>query len=342
VTIVSKRARMHLEEQEQQGQQGMKSQSEDATIPAAITDTGCERDLNEDRYAVIECGVGVAWIVCDGMGGTTGGELAAQLVIDAVKRDLMKQPVMPPEIALRNALLEANRVIVLRRQNQAFASMGTTAVALLFSGAEVALANVGDSRAYLIRNGAIQQLTVDHTFVQQLVERGEIRPEDALGHPDAHILTRCLGAEPGLEVDIKKFWVWSAKQGEVTDTVLLCSDGLYSLVAEMEIAQIVSMHAPQVACVKLVELAKARGGYDNITVSIIPLSGQMRAAPPPSAQAIRGDSVRKVASGKAPKVPGAKTRTGRGRMTQHLFMAVFIAGVAAVLTAVGFFASSFF
>jgi protein phosphatase len=265
------------------------------------------------------------------MGGATGGELAAQLVIDAVKRDLLKQPVMSPDIALRNALLEANRVIVLRRQNPSFASMGTTAVALLFSGAEVALGNIGDSRSYLIRDGAIQQLTVDHTFVQQLVERGEIRPEEALGHPNAHILTRCLGAEPGLEVDIQKFWVWSVNPGEATDTLLLCSDGLYSLVAELEIAQIVSTHTPQVACVKLVELAKARGGYDNITVSIIPLVGQMRASPPPAAQVVRKDFARRLTlSALGKKMDGRVRQTKQRAMGRYLL----IAGVVgAVLTA---------
>jgi protein phosphatase len=334
---------MHLEEQEQQDQRERKSSgilSEDATIPAAITDTGCERDLNEDRYAVIECAVGVAWIVCDGMGGATGGELAAQLVIDAVKRDLLNQPSMPPEVALRNALLEANRVIVLRRQNPSFASMGTTAVALLFSGAEVAVGNIGDSRAYLIREGAIQQLTVDHTFVQQLVERGEIRPEEALGHPNAHILTRCLGAEPGLEVDIQKFWVWSVKPGEATDTLLLCSDGLYSLVADLEVAHIVSMYTPQVACVKLVELAKARGGYDNITVSIIPLVGQMRASAPPSAQTVRRDSARRLTLSALGKRMGRGTgQIKRRRVGRSLITAV---AFGAVCTAVALIVRSFF
>jgi protein phosphatase len=249
-------------------------------IPAAITDTGCERDLNEDRYAVIESRAGVAWIVCDGMGGATGGELAAQLAIDAVRRDLDKHGHVPVEMALKNAVIEANRVIVLRRQNQAFSQMGTTMVAVMFNGPEVAIANVGDSRAYLVRGGEIQGLTVDHTYVQQLVERGEIQPEEALSHPQAHILTRCIGAEPGIEVDVRKLWIWPPEGGRC-DVLLLCSDGLYSLVSEAEIAQIISMFEPQVACVRLVELAKARGGYDNITVAVVPLEGEIRADPLP-------------------------------------------------------------
>ena len=275
---------MLVEERDSNQSGQINSSKDEDLIPAAITDTGCERELNEDRYAVIESPAGVAWLVCDGMGGATGGELAAQLAIDAIKRDLDKHGDLSVETALKNSIIEANRVIVLRRQNQAFASMGTTIVGVMFDGQEMAVANIGDSRAYVVRAGMIQALTVDHTYVQQLVDRGEIRPEEALSHPQAHILTRCVGAEPGIEVDVRKFWIWTSTEGASRDRIILCSDGLYSLVSENEIAQLVSRHSPQTACVKLVELAKARGGYDNITVSIIPLVGEVRSEPPPVQQ----------------------------------------------------------
>lgn len=249
-------------------------------VPAAITDTGCERQLNEDRYAVIESPSGMAWLVCDGMGGEAGGELAAQIAIDAIRRDLEGLPARPAEIALRSAVLEANRVIVLRRQNQAFAGMGTTIVAAIFDGAEVVIGHVGDSRAYLVRDSAIQQLTTDHTFVQTLVDSGQIKSEDALSHPQAHVLTRAIGSEPGLEVSLNKFWIWQVAEQATPDLLVLCTDGLYSLVSEGEIASIVSQHSPQHACVKLVELANSRGGFDNITLAIIPLPGQIRQEPP--------------------------------------------------------------
>lgn len=249
-------------------------------FPAAITDTGCERELNEDRYAVVESASGVIWVVCDGMGGATGGELAAQLAIDAMRRDLENLPKRPTDVALKSSIVEANRVIVLRRQNPAFSGMGTTVVAAAFRGPEVVVGNVGDSRAYLIRDCAIQQLTTDHTLVQEMVERGQLQPEEALSHPQAHILTRCIGSEPGLEVQAKKFWVWDVGPGEPVDIMLLCSDGLYSHVSDGEIAMIVSKNSPQRACVELVELAKSRGGFDNITITIIPLAGQLRREPP--------------------------------------------------------------
>lgn len=270
---------MLLEGGDKKGDEDTES-SESDLVPAAITDTGCERDLNEDRYAVVESKSGLAWLVCDGMGGATGGELAAQLAIDAIRRDLENLPPRPPEVALRNAILEANRIIVLRRQNQAFSQMGTTIVSALFNGPEVVLGHVGDSRAYLVRDGAIQQLTVDHTYVQELVNKGQIRPEEALSHPQAHILTRAIGSEPALEVETSKFWIWEQHDGASSDFLLLCSDGLYSLVSEGDMANVISQHPPHRACVKLVEMAKAQGGFDNITLAVIPLGGQLRHEPP--------------------------------------------------------------
>jgi protein phosphatase len=249
-------------------------------VPAAVTDTGCERELNEDRYAVIESQSGTAWLVCDGMGGVAGGELAAQLAIDGIRRDLQNLPARLPETALKSALLEANRIIVLRRQNQAFAAMGTTVVAGLFQERELAIAHVGDSRAYLVRDGAIQQLTTDHTYVQELVERNEIKAVDALAHPQAHILTRAIGAEPGLQIDIQKLWIAPAPEDDVHDILVLCTDGLYTLVSDGEIADAVTRQSPRDACVHLVETAKSRGGFDNITVAIVPLEGQLRREAP--------------------------------------------------------------
>ena len=214
--------------------------------------------------------------MCDGMGGCLGGELAAQLAIDAVRRSLESQDFENGEQALQFAIEEANRVIVLRRQNPAFSSMGTTIVGALIDGDEISISHAGDSRAYLIRDGNIQQLTVDHTYVQDLVERGAITAEEALSHPQSHVLTRCLGAEPRLALDSQTLWLWDTQKGEKEDYLILCSDGLYSLVSDEEIANAVSNYSPQEVCVQLVELAKSRGGFDNITLSVLPLGGQLR------------------------------------------------------------------
>lgn len=247
-------------------------------IPAAITDTGCERELNEDRYAVVECESGVMWIVCDGMGGVAGGELAAQLAIDGIKRELESMPERRPSSATKQALTEANRVIVLRRQNQAFARMGTTLVCAMFHEVEVAITSVGDSRCYLIRNNSIQQLTKDDTYVQQMVDRGEITLQEAMNHPEAHVLTKAIGAQPGLEFETHTYYIWNNPQHDI---LLMCSDGLYSHVEDQEILKIVSNNTPQRACAKLVDLAKDRGGFDNITIAIVPMDGQLSTEPPP-------------------------------------------------------------
>lgn len=266
-------------------------------MPAAITDTGCERELNEDRYAVIESSSGVAWVVADGMGGAAGGELAAQLAIDAMRRHLESQSYREVETALRAAILEANRVIVLRRQNPIFSAMGTTMVAAMFRGSEIALAHAGDSRAYLVRDGSVFHLTQDHTLVQEMVGRGELSAEDSLKHPQAHVLTRCIGSEPGLRIDTSKYWVTETEGGQSrgVDKLALLSDGLYSLVSDAELGAIISDLEPQRACVHLVELAKSRGGFDNITVAIIPLQGKLSESPPLGRGQRDNGSVRDVA-----------------------------------------------
>lgn len=244
-----------------------------SSVPAAISDIGCEREINEDRYAVIDSAAGRAWIVCDGMGGALGGDLAAQLAIDAIRRELEKVGSSDESSdALRHSIESANRVIVLRRQNPAFANMGTTIVGVIVREDEVSIMHAGDSRAYVINQHKIEQLTTDHTYVQDLVERGTISHEEALAHPQAHVLTRCLGADPRLQLDIKCRWLWEG-EGEI---LLLCSDGLYSLVSDAEIADVVRTTSPQEACIRLVELARERGGYDNITVAVLPLAGELR------------------------------------------------------------------
>lgn len=295
-----------------------------SSVPAAITDTGCERELNEDRYAVIESPSGLAWLVCDGMGGVTGGELAAQLAIDAIRRDLENLPPRSPDLALRGAILEANRIIVLRRQNQAFSQMGTTIVGALFSGSELVVGHVGDSRVYLIRDGAIQQLTTDHTYVQELVDKGQIRPEEALSHPQAHILTRAIGSEPGLEVELHRFWVWESPEGSPMDYLLLCTDGLYSLVSEGEMANVVSQNPPQRACVKLVETAKSRGGFDNITLAVIPLNGQLRQEAP--------EGYEEQAKKKRMKQMGAPEADPNKKLARMVILILLLSGLSALVT----------
>ena len=283
---------------------GLSGSRAEESIPAAITDIGCEREINEDRYAVIDSPSGRAWIVCDGMGGALGGELAAQLAIDAIRRALESGDFENGAEALRVSIEEANRVIVLRRQNPAFSGMGTTVVGALVNSDEVVITHAGDSRAYLVRDGVLQQLTTDHTYVQDLVERGALTPEEAMSHPQSHVLTRCLGAEPRLQLETQEFWIWQVGENEPEDKLVLCSDGLYSLVSDSEIAEIVTKSSPQEACVQLIEVAKQRGGYDNITLAVLPLGGQLREeSSQKDVPAVAGKKQRRQGSGAASGFP---------------------------------------
>ena len=267
---------MNLDESRTFG--SLKAFSED--LPSAVTDVGCERDINEDRYAVVESPNGRAWVVCDGMGGVAGGELASQLAIESIRRTLENGIFDSAEIALQSAMLEANRIIVLRKQNPNFKNMGTTVVAANIFDHEVIIASAGDSRAYVLSDGKLRQLTVDHTYVQELVNKGLITEEEAFDHPQAHVLTRCLGSEVKLNLDVKKHYLWESELSETHDKLVLCSDGLYSLVSDNEMSDIIEHFSPQEACSKLVELARSRGGYDNITLVILPLGGRLKDVPP--------------------------------------------------------------
>ena len=318
-----------LRGQDSQGEEEMEESRGASKEAFSISDVGCERELNEDRFDAINSASAINWVVCDGMGGVAGGEFAAQLAIDAMTRVLSETPAGMPNVdALTSAVREANRVIVLRRRNKDFASMGTTVVAARFDGSELVISSIGDSRAYLIRDGAVQQLTVDHTYVQTLVDEGKIQPEDALNHPEAHVLTQCLGAEPNVEVPSERFWLWPTESGEDGDTLLLCSDGLYSLVPEAEIGAIVSGSSPQEACEQLVQLACSRGGYDNVTMTIIPFAGILRQTPPS-----------KVALPEAPqrRQTGPQAH-GRPGLMKHLIFLTVMSGLAAAATVVGFVA----
>ncbi len=241
-------------------------------MPAALTDIGCEREINEDRYASFRVNGTSIWVVCDGMGGAVGGELAAQLAVETIKKLVdSKSSVSAGDIA--NAIQEANRIIVLRRQNPAFSGMGTTIVSAVVSREELHVLHAGDSRAYVIGPDGIKQLTLDHTYVQDLVNRGMITKEEALYHPQSHVLTRCLGGDLKISLDSTSFGINPGIPGQYK--LILCSDGLYSLITDEELYDIAYNEPPQEACITAVELARDRGGFDNITLAVIPLAGEL-------------------------------------------------------------------
>jgi protein phosphatase len=232
---------------------------------AGLTDVGRRRRANEDCYAVSsELGL---YLVADGMGGHKAGQVASELAAHAAVRALeaLEGTSAPLTEKLRCSVAAANREIYANAQARPeLAGMGTTLVALLADAGRVALAHVGDSRAYLIRRGRIRQLTDDHSVVGELIRRSEISEEAARSHPHRHVLTRALGVRREVQADLAEL---TPAPG---DLFVLCSDGLTGRVEDQEIAQVVSaMGSLDDACGRLVDLANARGGEDNITVVLI-------------------------------------------------------------------------
>jgi PPM family protein phosphatase len=231
---------------------------------ASITDTGRQRTNNQDS-----CGEGRApsgallLMVADGMGGHAGGETASRVAVETVQA-VVGSSQQDPEVALRGALEAANRAVHEQAQREAqLFGMGTTGVAVLFCPDGAAfVANVGDSRAYRMRDGTLAQITIDHSLVAELQRRGMLTEEEALVHPRRNEVLRSLGVEPEVAVDLHRVDLRSG------DLFLLCSDGLSGVVRDVEIAEVLRREPPTQAARSLVDLANRRGGPDNVTVQI--------------------------------------------------------------------------
>lgn len=231
----------------------------------ASTHVGMRRRVNEDRYALApDLGL---YLVADGMGGHTAGQVASELAAETALRTVrtLQAAAVSPAEKLRHAVACANREIYATSQIQPeLAGMGTTLVALLATGDRVALAHVGDSRAYLIRNGRIRCLTDDHSLVGELVRRREISEAAAREHPHRHVLTRALGVRASAEPDLAEMTPLAG------DIFAMCSDGLTAHVLDDEIAAEIGRHDDiQFACDSLVARANERGGEDNVTVVLV-------------------------------------------------------------------------
>jgi len=230
----------------------------------AVTDVGRMRKNNQDRYL----SMGRLAAVADGMGGHRAGEVASQIAIEELKALQQAGPWASEAAvgeALRAAFLQANRRIrEMSAGDRDLEGMGTTLVALLEHGDSVHLANVGDSRAYLLRHGELSQVTVDHSLVQELVDEGRLRPEEAGRHPQRSIITRALGVDAEVEVDL---FTYKLQPG---DRLLLCTDGLSGVVDETRIRNVLlRVPDPQHAAEQLVEMANESGGPDNITAIVL-------------------------------------------------------------------------
>src|SRR5215207_2397059 len=220
------------------------------------TDTGRQRHANEDSYFASA----PLFAVADGMGGAQAGEVASRIAAGAFERGRLRDDA-PAEGQLEQIAQRANREIhKLAQEDSSRAGMGTTLTAALLRGDEVALSHVGDSRAYVLRDGQLKRLTKDHSLVEELRRQGRLTEEQAEEHPQRSIITRALGPEPSVSVDTMTF---PARDGDV---FLLCSDGLTTMVSDEEIREIlVRSKTLRSAVNRLVEAANRGGGRDNIT-----------------------------------------------------------------------------
>lgn len=223
------------------------------------THVGKVRYNNEDSLIVIEP---ETFVVADGMGGAQAGEVASQMLVETVKDFLSQSPPPYDEKILSQAILLANsKILSLARQNANYHGMGTTATILSLDDKKAYFAHVGDSRIYQLRNNFLTQLTQDHSYVETLVRRGEITPEEARVHPMKNVLTQAVGAVENIFVDTANFQIESG------DTFLLCTDGLTNMVDDDSIKNILQS-APNPADA-LIDAALNAGGRDNISVIVV-------------------------------------------------------------------------
>ena len=240
---------------------------------AGLSDLGCQRENNEDSYSYWEpasdadfAQKGRLAIVADGMGGHEGGQEASRIAVEVIQETYASVAATDPQALLTAGFHEAH----LRIQNYAAANsklrgMGTTATAVVLLANRLYYAHIGDSRLYRVTREEISRLTHDHSYVSRLVESGVITPEEAEAHPQRNILTAALGAGSEVAVETPELPI-PLKAGE---TLMLCTDGLWGQLTDLELQRTVVQNSPATACRALVNLARERGGPDNITVQLL-------------------------------------------------------------------------
>jgi serine/threonine protein phosphatase PrpC len=235
-----------------------------------LSDVGLKRRYNEDYVGSYEPGRsaklethGRLYVLADGVGGAAAGEVASQYTVKKIIHAYYQSTYGEPGARLQQAIEEANADVFAKNLNQPdHREMATTVVAAVVHGDELIVANVGDSRAYLVRKEAIEQITEDHSLVAEMINDGSITAEQAETHPYRNVILRSIGAHENVKVDL--FF----RRLDPEDIFILCSDGLTRHVNKDELASIIRTYPPAEAARQLVKLSNERGGYDNITVSI--------------------------------------------------------------------------
>jgi PPM family protein phosphatase len=234
---------------------------------SAKSDIGMVRDQNQDSYSAGELPGGGAWaVVCDGMGGASGGSIASSIATKIISEKI--QTCYKHEMkskSIRNLLFSAIEgsnisIFEMAKSDASLSGMGTTVVAAILSDNTIFIAHAGDSRAYLVNEKGIKQLTKDHSVVQVMVENGELTPDEAKAHPRKNIITRALGADEEISIDIYE------EPAEKDDVIILCTDGLTNFIDADNILNIFKKSDYYEFAENLISFANKNGGGDNITV----------------------------------------------------------------------------
>ncbi len=229
-------------------------------IASTITHVGNVRKLNED--SCLDRSSDGLWVVADGMGGHSGGDLASQLIVNTLKNIPSPEKLSDLVDEVENGIMAANNklVSISAENNQ---TMGSTVVSMLARGRYCVCLWAGDSRFYRLREGRLTQLSTDHSQVNQLLDMGQITAEEAINHPASNMVTRAVGASEDLYIDAD---IWEMQAG---DRYLLCSDGLDKHLADPEIEIMMSKGTPEEVSQTLIDITLERGAKDNVTVSVI-------------------------------------------------------------------------
>ena len=234
------------------------------------TDIGLMRSSNQDYCKTGELSDGSVWaVVCDGMGGANGGSTASRIAAETIAEQLKELYNIEKyrddmEKLIKTAIAIANqRVYDMSLKVYSLSGMGTTVVAAVVKEEVVHIVHAGDSRAYLYENGSLTQITKDHSMVQELVDIGQITPEEARNHPNKNIITRALGTRENLKTD------YNGVKFDKDSVLLICTDGLSNYLTDENIAEFIKKSRGDELVGRLVEQAKMMGGSDNITVAVI-------------------------------------------------------------------------
>ncbi|MFL0246997.1 Stp1/IreP family PP2C-type Ser/Thr phosphatase [Candidatus Clostridium stratigraminis] len=229
-----------------------------------LSDIGNVRKVNEDYIGFHEDSNKKLYVVADGMGGHNAGEIASKIAVENTIEFVFSARLNEQIDILLKQAIEAsnNKIYEVSNTDLALKGMGTTITACLITGNKMVVANVGDSRCYILENDNFHQITNDHSLVQELVDNGSITEEEAAIHPNKNVITRALGTTANVEIDIFSTDLRSVSK------VMLCTDGLTNSLTKEEVYQIIIDNDCETSCLKLIELSKERGGRDNISVII--------------------------------------------------------------------------